>query len=447
MEQQRLRAREASGFVTDYNSVIRTDQTTKFNGYDQLNGSTSVGAIFIDGVEVKVLEAGQKGTVILEQTPFYGESGGQVGDSGELRAKEAHFIVSDTQKYGRALGHIGKLSRGSLKVGDSVEAWVDAVRRANIRLNHSATHLLHAALRCILGEHVIQKGSLVNDSYLRFDFSHSGAMKSQEISAVEEMVNKHIRRNYEVKTNIMALREAKEKGAMALFGEKYDDDVRVLTMGDFSIELCGGTHASRTGDIGLFRIISESGISAGVRRIEAMTGECAIKQVQAQDKLLSDIAQQLKANSSNLTEKVKAMIERAGALEKECLQYKEQQIAQQSASLNREAIEIDGIKLLVRQLNHIEPKMMRTMVDDLKNQLQSAVIVLATVSEGKISLIAGVTKDLTERMHAGELVTELARRLDGKGGGRPDMAQAGGSDVKSLPDALASVEPWVKAKL
>lgn len=447
MEQQRQRARDASGFGVDYNSVIRVDESTRFNGYEQLEGNATVKAIFVDGSEAKEISAGQQGVIILDQTPFYGESGGQVGDTGTLQGSNAQFMVSDTQKYAQAFGHIGKLVSGHLKIGDRLDAQVDVARRARIRLNHSATHLLHAALRHELGEHVAQKGSLVNDKYLRFDFSHFEAMKPEEIRRVEDMVNEHIRRNHAVTTHIMALEDAKAQGAMALFGEKYDDRVRVLSMGDFSTELCGGTHASRTGDIGLFRIVSEQGTAAGVRRIEAVTGEGALRQVHSQSEQLHDVAQLLKANSSNLTDKVKVMIEHARSLEKELQQLKDQQAAHESASLGSNAIDLNGAKLLVSQLDGTDPKMLRTMVDDLKNQLKSAIIVLATVSEGKVSLIAGVTKDLTDRVKAGELISELAQRVGGKGGGRPDMAQAGGNDVQALSGALASVESWVKAKL
>ncbi len=404
-------------------------------------------AIFVDGQAADEINAGQEGVIVLDETPFYGESGGQVGDTGELKTSEASFSVNDTQKYAQAIGHIGKLSAGKLRVGDRVAAQVDEARRARIRLNHSATHLLHAALRQVLGEHVAQKGSLVNDKYLRFDFSHFEAMKPVEIRQVEEIVNAQIRRNLPIETNIMELEAAKAHGAMALFGEKYDDHVRVVGMGDFSTELCGGVHAVRTGDIGLFRITSESGTAAGVRRIEAVTGEGALAQVYSQNEQLLDIAHLVKANNSNLNEKVRALIDHARGLEKELQQLKDQQAAQESASLSSQAIALKGTKLLVSELSNVEPKMLRTMVDDLKNQLGSAIIVLATVSDGKVSLIAGVTKDLTDRVKAGELVGELAQRVGGKGGGRPDMAQAGGTDAQALPAALSGVESWVAAKL
>lgn len=447
MEEQRRRARESSGFGADYNAMIRVDGASEFKGYDHLELNAKVTALFIDGKAVDSVAAGQDAVVILDQTPFYAESGGQVGDKGELKGAGFSFVVSDAQKYGQAIGHIGKLTSGALKVGDAVQADVDQARRQRIRLNHSATHLMHAALRQVLGTHVAQKGSLVNDKALRFDFSHFEAMKPEEIRAVEDLVNAQIRRNLPIETNIMDIDAARESGAMALFGEKYDDRVRVLSMGDFSTELCGGTHASRTGDIGLFRITSESGTAAGVRRIEAVTGEGAIANLHTQSDLLGDIAQLLKGDSHNLGDKVRAALERTRLLEKELQQLKEQAAAQESANLSSKAEEINGVKLLVSELAGVEPKMLRAMVDDLKNQLGSTVVVLATVADGKVSLIAGVSKDVTDRVKAGELVGMVAQQVGGKGGGRPDMAQAGGTDASALPAALASVKGWVSAKL
>ncbi len=447
MEEQRRRAREASGFGADYNAMIRVDSASEFKGYDHLELNGKVTALFVDGKAVEAINAGQEAVVVLDQTPFYAESGGQVGDKGELKGAGFTFAVDDTQKYGQAIGHIGKLSAGALKVGDAVQADVDEARRARIRLNHSATHLMHAALRQVLGTHVAQKGSLVSDKVLRFDFSHNEAMKPSEIRQVEDLVNAQIRRNLPIETNIMDLDAAKAKGAMALFGEKYDERVRVLSMGDFSTELCGGTHASRTGDIGLFRIISESGTAAGIRRIEAVTGEGAMATVHAQSDRLNDIAHLLKGDSQNLGDKVRAVLERTRQLEKELQQLKDQAAAQESANLSSKAVDLNGVKLLVSELAGIEPKMLRTMVDDLKNQLGSTVIVLATVVEGKVSLIAGVSKDVTDRVKAGELIGMVAQQVGGKGGGRPDMAQAGGTDAAALPAALASVQGWVSAKL
>ncbi|CGA10645.1 alanyl-tRNA synthetase [Salmonella enterica subsp. enterica serovar Typhi] len=447
MEEQRRRAREASGFGADYNAMIRVDSASEFKGYDHLELNGKVTALFVDGKAVEAINAGQEAVVVLDQTPFYAESGGQVGDKGELKGAGFTFAVDDTQKYGQAIGHLGKLSAGALKVGDAVQADVDEARRARIRLNHSATHLMHAALRQVLGTHVAQKGSLVSDKVLRFDFSHNEAMKPSEIREVEDLVNAQIRRNLPIETNIMDLDAAKAKGAMALFGEKYDERVRVLSMGDFSTELCGGTHAGRTGDIGLFRIISESGTAAGIRRIEAVTGEGAMATVHAQSDRLNDIAHLLKGDSQNLGDKVRAVLERTRQLEKELQQLKDQAAAQESANLSSKAVDLNGVKLLVSELAGIEPKMLRTMVDDLKNQLGSTVIVLATVVEGKVSLIAGVSKDVTDRVKAGELIGMVAQQVGGKGGGRPDMAQAGGTDAAALPAALASVQGWVSAKL
>lgn len=447
MEAQRRRARESSGFGADYNSLIRVDSASQFSGYDHVHQQATVTALFRNGEAVDEIHEGEEAVVVLNQTPFYGESGGQVGDRGELKNATATFAVSDTQKYGQAIGHLGQLTHGTLRVNHSIDAQVDVARRNRIRLNHSATHLLHAALRKTLGDHVAQKGSLVNDKYLRFDFSHFEAMKPEQIRQVEDLVNEQIRRNMPVQTEVMELDAAKEKGAMALFGEKYDDQVRVLTMGDFSTELCGGIHASRTGDIGLFRILSESGTAAGIRRIEAVTGEGAIALLHQENDLLQDVAHLVKGDTHNLADKVRAVLDRSKMLERELQQLKAQQAAQESASLSSNAKLVNGVKLLVSQLDNVEPKMLRTMVDDLKNQLGSAIIVLATTVEDKVSLIVGVTKDLTGKVKAGELIADIAQQVGGKGGGRPDMAQAGGTDVQALPSALASVEAWVASRL
>ncbi len=440
MDAQRRRARESSGFGADYNSMLRVDNTTRFFGYDEAQHEGTVVALFRNGEPVESIQGGDDAVVVLDETPFYGESGGQVGDQGELASDLGLFTVSDTQKYGQAYGHLGRLARGELRVGDRVAASVDQARRSRIRLNHSATHLLHAALRQVLGEHVAQKGSLVNDHYLRFDFSHGEAMKPQQIRAVEDIVNQQIRRNLPIETKVMDLEAARGTGAMALFGEKYDAKVRVLRMGDFSTELCGGIHASRTGDIGLFRIVSESGTAAGIRRIEAVTGEGALASLHQQSDLVHDIAQLVKGDNQSLADKVKALMDRARQLEKELQQLKNQQAAQESSALTANVKEINGVKILVSRLDNIDPKMLRTMVDDLKNQLGSAVIVLATVADNKVSLIAGVTKNLTSQVKAGDLISQLAQQVGGKGGGRPDMAQAGGNDTKALPAALSGVE-------
>lgn len=447
MEEQRRRARESSGFGADYNSMIRVDGASKFSGYDHNQQRSSVTALFRDGQAVDVLNAGEEGVVILNETPFYAESGGQVGDKGELTAQGVSFVVTDTQKYGQAIGHQGKVAQGSLKVGDSVEATIDEARRSRIRLNHSATHLLHAALRQVLGDHVSQKGSLVSDRNLRFDFSHFEAMKPEQIRQVEDIVNAQVRRNLPIETNIMGLDEAKAKGAMALFGEKYDESVRVLSMGDFSTELCGGTHARQTGDIGLFRITSEAGTAAGVRRIEAVTGEGAIAVMHQDADALREAASLVKSDAHSVADKIRAVMDKTRQLEKELQQLKDQQAAQESASLSSKAIDVKGVKLLVSHLDNVEAKMLRTMVDELKNQLGSGVVVLATTAEGKVSLVAGVTKDLTGKVKAGELIGMVAQQVGGKGGGRPDMAMAGGSDAAALPQALAGVEAWVADKL
>lgn len=447
MEEQRKRARESSGFGTDYNSLIKVDSRSDFSGYDHNEQQGTITAIFHNGQSVTELKADEEGIIFLNKTAFYAESGGQVGDKGVLIGKDSQFEVTDTQKYGKAIGHIGKVNVGSFIVNHKINANIDIARRDAIRLNHSATHLLHAALRQVLGTHVTQKGSLVNDKYLRFDFSHFEAVKPEQLRKIEDIVNAQIRLNSPVVTELMDLEDAKEKGAMALFGEKYDERVRVLTMGDFSTELCGGTHASRTGDIGLFRIISESGTAAGIRRIEAITGITAIESVHEQSDLISLVAQVLKSDGTNLVERIKTVQEKYRLLEKELQQLKDQQAAQESSSLGGQAKNVKGIKLLVRELNGVEPKMLRTMVDDLKNQLGSAIIVLSTISDGKVSLIVGVTKDLTAKVKAGELISFVAQQIGGKGGGRPDMAQAGGTDIDALPVALASVDEWVESHL
>ncbi|AXH62480.1 MULTISPECIES: alanine--tRNA ligase [Providencia] len=447
MEDQRRRARESSGFGADYNSLIKVDKRSEFSGYQYDEQQATITALYKDGQPVDSLNAGEEGLVILDKTAFYAESGGQVGDTGYLNNDSASFKVTDTQKYGQAIGHIGQVEAGSLVVNHRITAFVDNARRDAIRLNHSATHLLHAALRQVLGDHVSQKGSLVNDKYLRFDFSHFEAMTQDQLRQVEDIVNAQIRKNLEIETELMDLEGAKAKGAMALFGEKYEERVRVLSMGDFSIELCGGTHARRTGDIGLFRILSESGTAAGVRRIEATTGTMAIESIHHQSEQLSAIAHLVKGDMNSLVEKVKAALDKSRQLEKEIVQLKDQQASQESASLSSKAKEVKGIKLLVTQLGDTDPKLLRTMVDDLKNQLKSAIIVLSTTSGDKVSMIVGVTNDLTAKVKAGDLISHIASQVGGKGGGRPDMAQAGGTDASALPAAMASVEEWVEARL
>ncbi|MCF4176017.1 alanine--tRNA ligase [Vibrio sp. McD22-P3] len=433
MEAQRQRAREAGQFGTDYNAAIKVDTDTEFCGYTGTEGSSSVAAMFVEGAEVDALSAGDKAIVVLEQTPFYAESGGQCGDAGVLKTAAGLFKVEDTQKLGNAIAHHGELVEGVLAKGDEVDAIVDAQRRAAISLNHSATHLLHAALRQVLGEHVTQKGSLVKPDNLRFDFSHLEAMTKAEIKEVERLVNAQIRTNHVIETNVMDIESAKAKGAMALFGEKYDDEVRVLSMGDFSTELCGGIHASNTGDIGLFKITSEGGIAAGIRRIEAVTGEAALDAIEAQ--------------ASQYEEKLTDAASKAKSLEKEIQQLKDKLAAVESANIMGKVEEIAGTQVLVAALEGADSKNLRTMMDNAKNQMGSGIAFIANVADGKIGLIAGVTKDLTGKVKAGDLVKMVAEQVGGKGGGRPDMAQAGGSDVKALPEALKSIRSWLEERL
>lgn len=447
MEQQRNRAKESSGFNMDYNAVLRVDENSEFKGYEELALNAQVSALLVEGKPVNEICSGQQAIVILDKTPFYAESGGQVGDQGLLSADGVCFTVNDTQKYNQAIGHVGVLSSGRLQTGDRLQAKVDTGRRDRIRLNHSATHLAHAALRQIVGQHVSQKGSLVNEKGLRFDFSHHEAVTATQLREIETLVNAQIRRNLPVHTDIMDLQAAKERGAMALFGEKYGEKVRVLSMGDFSIELCGGTHVNRTGDIGLFRIVSESGIASGVRRLEALTGEAAIEAMYGDGDQLRDIAHQLKTDNSHLAEKIAATLQRMRQMEKALQQLQQQQAVAESHQLVAKAQDIQGIKLLVSQLQSVEPKILRVMVDDLKQQLGSAVIVLATVVDSKIALICGVSATVTQQIKASDLVAMLAAQVGGKGGGRADMAQAGGVDVQALPVALASVQGWVASKL
>ncbi|NUW71129.1 alanine--tRNA ligase [Vibrio mediterranei] len=433
MEAQRQRAREAGQFGTDYNAAIKVDTDTEFCGYTGTEGSSSVAAMFVEGAEVDALSAGDKAIVVLEQTPFYAESGGQCGDAGVLKTAAGLFKVEDTQKLGNAIAHHGELVEGVLAKGDEVDAIVDAQRRAAISLNHSATHLLHAALRQVLGEHVTQKGSLVKPDNLRFDFSHLEAMTKAEIKEVERLVNAQIRTNHIIETNVMDIESAKAKGAMALFGEKYDDEVRVLSMGDFSTELCGGIHASNTGDIGLFKITSEGGIAAGIRRIEAVTGEAALDAIEAQ--------------ASQYEEKLTDAASKAKSLEKEIQQLKDKLAAVESANIMGKVEEIAGTQVLVAALEGADSKNLRTMMDNAKNQMGSGIAFIANVADGKIGLIAGVTKDLTGKVKAGDLVKMVAEQVGGKGGGRPDMAQAGGSDVEALPEALKSIRSWLEERL
>ena len=447
MEAQRNRSREADNFSIDYSNTIKFDGETQFLGYEVNELTATVVAIFQQGKSVNRIDQGDEAVIILDKTPFYGESGGQVGDKGILTATNINFEVVDSQKYGKNIGHIGHLLQGQLQVGDKIAAIINDELRARIRRNHSATHLLQAALQRILGSHVQQKGSLVNDNYLRFDFSHTQPIALAQIQEIENLVNQQIRRNYPVLVELMPIDEAKNKGAMALFGEKYEDIVRVLTMGDFSIELCGGTHVKRTGDIGFFKIISESSIASGVRRIEATTGQIAIDLVHDDSNQLNNIMSLLKVDKNGVVPRLSLLVEQVKLLEKSIEQLKSQQAVQESAQLLNNVETINNKKLLVARIDNTEPKVLREMIDGLKNQLKSGVIVLAAVNTDKISLAIGVTKDLTEQIKAGILVSQLAAKVGGKGGGRPDFAQAGGSDISVLPEALSLIRNEIGEKL
>ena len=448
MAAQRERARAASQFGSAHTGKVDIDGECEFTGYSSLSDEAEVIALFVEGKAVDCLNSGEDGMVVLSKTPFYAESGGQVGDAGVLRRAGVRFDVVDTQKQGHGVNaHIGKMVEGSVSVGDKLNAEVDGVRRQAIVLNHSATHILHAALRQILGEHVTQKGSLVQPDRLRFDFSHFEAVTPEQLKQVEQLVNQQIRENNEVVTRVMSYDEAVEAGAMALFGEKYSDEVRVLSIGEFSTELCGGVHARRAGDIGLLKIVVEAGIAAGVRRIEAVTGEAALNWVEGIDECLGDIAGLLKGSRDDARDRVSQLLERNRKLEKELEQLKSKIASSQGGELISQAVEIDGIKVLAACLEGADAKTLRNTVDQLKSKLDSAAVVLGAVSNGKVMLTAGVSKGLTSRLSAGELVNHVAQQVGGKGGGRPDMAQAGGSDPAALDGALKSVEGWVKEKL
>ena len=452
---QRERAQKASQFGTDYNQQIKSNHKTNFKGYTNTSYSSTVVEIFNEENEsVARLNAGEKGIVILDNTPFYAESGGQVGDSGCLKvikgntdvAECACFEVNDTIKLGNAYGHKG-IAKETIQVNARVMAEIDVERRQAIIKNHSATHLLHAALRQVLGEHVTQKGSLVDAEKLRFDFSHFEAVTPKELREIERLVNQNIRKNYPRQTELMPIEQAKAKGAMALFGEKYDDEVRVVTLGDASIELCGGVHVDRTGDIGLIKIVSESGIAAGVRRIEAVSGQGAIDFIEQQADLLTEVATLVKSDVTSVVSKVEQLIGKNKQLEKEIATLKQKLAAQAGSDLLSQAIDINGVKALIAHLDGVESKALRGLVDELKNKMQSGIILLATANNGKVGLIAGVTKDLIAKVKAGELVNLVAQQVGGKGGGRPDMAQAGGSQPENIDSALATVQPWLAERL
>ena len=447
MEEQRERARAASTFGGHYEGTLDIEGETDFTGYEHLEGQSKIEAIYVDGKEVNQIEKNQTAMLVLDQTPFYAESGGQIGDSGLLTCGKTEFEVIDTQKQGAAVfGHYGEVLHGSLKVGDTVSTQVNTERRQAIIANHSATHLLHAALRTVLGEHVTQKGSQVQAERLRFDFSQPEPITPEQLKEIEYLVNQQIRLNHLVDTNIMTPDEAKASGAMALFGEKYGDSVRVLSMSDFSVELCGGVHVSHTGDIGLFKIISESGVAAGVRRIEAVTAEHALDWADKGERQLADIAAMLKGNRDDVSSRVRQLMDKNRSLEKELAQLKGKLASSQGSDLSSQAVDVNGIKVLAANLEGADVKTLRDTLDQLKNKLGTSAIVLAAVNGKKVSLVAGVSKDATNKVKAGDLVNSVASQVGGKGGGRPDMAQAGGDQPENLSAALKSVVDWVQSQ-
>ncbi|MDO9656969.1 alanine--tRNA ligase [Glaesserella parasuis] len=447
MQAQRARAQASSNFGTDYNNVIKVNGSTEFNGYEVTECEATVVALFSNGKAVEAIQSGENAVVVLDRTAFYGESGGQVGDSGVIASEICNFEVNDTQKYGQVFGHIGQLASGTLSVGDKVKAEVNTTRRHAITLNHSATHLLHSVLRQVLGDHVVQKGSLVSENSLRFDFSQGEAISKADLEEIERIINTKIRENIVVTTEVMDLESAKQKGAMALFGEKYGDRVRVVDITAFSVELCGGTHVKQTGEIGLFKVVSEGAVAAGVRRIEAVTGENAIGLLHQQQQILNQSAELLKADTASLVEKIQQLQEKSKKVEKELQQLKDKLAAQAGGELAKQAQQINGVNVVVQRLENVDAKALRTMVDDLKNQLGSAVIVFATQTDEKVNLIVGVTKDLTDKVNAGELVGLMAQEVGGKGGGRADMAMAGGSQPENITQALNVATNWIQAKL
>jgi alanyl-tRNA synthetase len=448
MAAQRGRARAASQFTAGAGGDLNIDACTDFTGYDQLVDTARIEALFHDGEPVDRLETGQSGQVLLDKTPFYAESGGQVGDHGKLESAAACFEVEDTRKQGKgAFVHSGTLTRGVLAIGDTVNASVDAGRRQATVLNHSGTHLLHAALRTVLGEHVQQKGSLVGPDRLRFDFAHYEPVTPVQLAEIENLVNAEIRANAAAETRVMSIEDAMASGAMALFGEKYGADVRVLSIGDFSVELCGGTHVQHAGDIGLLKIVSETGIASGVRRIEAVTGANALQWIAANEQRLQRISELVKGSREDVDEKVSQVLEKNRTLEKALQQLKGKLASNQGADLAAQAVEVGGMKVLAARLDGADNQVLRDTLDQLKNKLGSAAVVLATVNGDKVALVAGVTKDRTAQIKAGDLVNAVALRVGGKGGGRPDMAQAGGTQPEQLDAALQSVVDWVREQL
>ncbi|MDH3533310.1 MAG: alanine--tRNA ligase [Gammaproteobacteria bacterium] len=447
MAGQRDRARAASKFGAAGADAIQTDVVSAFAGYDGTETAGEVVALFNDGKAVDNLSVGDDGAVVLSATPFYAESGGQIGDTGMLTAGDHSFTVVDTQKSGKAIVHYGSVQAGEINVGDKVDAHVDKERRQAIRLNHSATHLMHAALRTVLGDHVQQKGSLVAPDRLRFDFSHYDAVTPEQQQEIEDIVNDEIRRNVEADTQLMAYDDAVASGAMALFGEKYDDEVRVLNFGNFSIELCGGTHVDRSGDIGVFKITHEGGIASGVRRIEAVTGKGALQWLAARQKSLDSIAGLLRSQPDEASGKVKQLLKRNKALEKELAAAKQALVTGPGDDLADSVREVGGIKVLAARIDGADARTLRAAVDRYKDKLQSAIVVLGSVDDGVVRLAAGVTKDTVDRIRAGDLIKPVAEQVGGKGGGRADFAQAGGTDPEGLDEALGSVSAWVAEKL
>ena len=443
----RERARSASSFGADYDQDIKLDSQTEFTGYEHLDDQVHIVALYKQGQLVDNLQTGDEGLVVLDKTPFYAESGGQIGDCGQITAADAVFDVKDTQKQaGTLFLHKGKLLSGSLSTGQACTASVNKVDRVATELNHSATHLLHAALRQTLGEHVSQKGSLVNTERLRFDFAHFEPVTAEEIEILERLVNEQIRINNSVNSEIMAKEDAVQAGALALFGEKYGAEVRVLKIGEFSTELCGGTHVERAGDIGCFKIISETGVAAGVRRIEAVTGAGCINWIANRDKALNKIAGLLKSAPEKTAEKVEQLLEKTRALEKQLERLNSKLASSAGDELSAQAVDVAGIKVLAVKLD-VDAKSLREMAEQLKNKLGSCAIVLAVVEGDKVNLVAGVSKDKMGQIKAGELVNFVATQVGGKGGGKPDLAMAGGNEPNNLQAALAGVTAWVQAQL
>ncbi|HLV47942.1 MAG TPA: alanine--tRNA ligase [Aliidiomarina sp.] len=453
MAEQRQRAQQASQFGVDYNAQITAATVTSFLGYDREQEASSIVEIFVAGKAVDAVEPGVEATLVLKETPFYAESGGQVGDTGVLssviegdKPGETAFTVTDTRYLGKGIGHVGKANQ-ALQVGDKLVAIVDSGRRNAIRRNHSATHLIHAALRHVLGEHVVQKGSLVNDDRLRFDFAHGQAVTADELATIERDVNLEILKNQPLATQSMSIDEAKAAGALALFGEKYDDQVRVVRMGDYSIELCGGTHVRQTGDIGIFRIVSEAGVASGVRRIEAVTGVRALNYTQAQHTQLRSLASLVKSDVSGVVERVEQVLDKQKSLERENADLQRKMSVNAGAELAQNPSLINGVKVVVAEIPGGDAKGLRAMLDDLKTRLGEGIVLLGVRDEAKVSLIAGVTKSLTSKVKAGDLVNKAAAEVGGKGGGRPDMAQAGGNEPQKLGHALETATEWLNKVL